>query len=346
MSDATRQVAVVGSRYADLAIEEEVLAGLGVELTRGWGGDADELVAVAGDAEVIVAGSAPRFDAAVLQRLSCRGIVRAGAGVETVDLDAARAAGIWVARVPDAGTEAVALHALTLVLAGLRRLTEADRHVRGGGWGIAGLRPLHLPSALTAGVVGYGRIGRRVASLLAGVGFSVVVFDPVAGAADDPQIRKADSLEDLLRASDVITLHAPGNADGSALIGAAELGLLRERALLVNTARGSLIDLDALVAALGDDRGLTAALDVFPVEPLAIDFPATVADRLILTPHMSWYTEESEVLQRRGAAEEAARLLRGERPREVVAEPLGLRPGVRSEELAQRAPSAGVEGKS
>lgn len=320
MSPAGRRVAVLGTRYADLSIEEAVWDGLGVEVVRGWGGDADEIVAVAGDADVIVAGSPPRFDADVLARLSCRGIVRAGVGVETIDLDAARARGIWVARVSDSGAETVALHALTLALAGVRRLIEADRHVRSGGWGLAELRPLRLPSSLTAGVVGYGRIGRRTAELLAGVGFRVLAHDPHAPEDPADPVRRVE-LEELLRASDIVSLHLPPLHDGAALLGADELALLREESVLVNTARGALIDQDALVAALRAGRPRVAALDVFAGEPPALDALAPVLDRLILSPHMGWYAEESEELLRRRSAEEAARLLRGERPRDVVVEP-------------------------
>ncbi|MBX5441993.1 MAG: C-terminal binding protein [Solirubrobacteraceae bacterium] len=320
MSRAGRRVAVLGTRYADLSVEEAVWDGLGVEAVRGWGGDDDEIVAVAGDADVIIAGSAPRFGADVLARLSCRGIVRAGVGVETIDLAAARAQGIWVARVPDAGTEAVALHALTLALAGLRRLGEADRHVRAGGWGLGGLRPLRLPSSLTAGVVGYGRIGRRTAELLSAVGFRVVAHDPhVPEDPADPVARVP--LEELLRTCDVVSLHVPPPGGGRPLLGAEELALLGEETVLVNTARGALVDQDALVASLRAGRPRVAALDVHATEPPAIDALAPVLDRLILTPHMGWYTEESEELMRRRSAEEAVRLLRGERPREVVVEP-------------------------
>ena len=312
------KIAILGTRYADFSVEEGVLAPLGATIVAGAGATSDEIVALAGDADVILAGSGPRFDAATIARLGCRGIVRNGVGVETVDLDAARAAGIWVARVADYGTDAVALHTVTLVLAGIRRLTEADRRVRAGGWGFAALRPLHLPQALVAGVVGFGRIGRRVAELLLGLGFEVLAHDPVA-PVDDRRVRDA-SLDELLAAADVVTLHAPAPADGSALIGPAELARMRAGAVLVNTSRGSLVDQDALVAALAAGRPQTAALDVYAREPVDASVFDTVAEQVILTPHMAWYTEESEHDLRVKAAHEARRILAGERPRDVVVE--------------------------
>lgn len=312
-------VAIIGTRYADFGLEEAEL-GPDVRIVSGAGATADEIAELAGRADVVLAGSGPRFDAATIGRLRCRGIVRSGVGVETIDLEAARAAGMWVARVADYGTEAVALHTVTLALAGIRRLLEADRRLRAGEWGVAGLRPLHLPSALLAGVVGFGRIGRRVAELLGGLGFAVIAYDPVS-PVDVHGVTDAVSLDELLTVSDVVTLHAPPPADGSYLLGAAELASMRDGAVLVNTARGSLVDAAALVAGLATGRPGTAALDVFEREPVDPAVFEPVAARMILTPHMAWYTEESERDLRVKAAQEARRLLAGERPLDVVVDP-------------------------
>lgn len=314
-------VAILGTRYADFSVEEEVLGPVGARIVSGAGASSDEIAELAGGADVILAGSGPRFDAATIARLRCRGIVRSGVGVETIDVDAARAAGMWVARVADYGTEAVALHAVALALAGIRRLVEADRRVRAGEWGFAPLRPLHLPSALVAGVVGFGRIGRRVAELLLAVGFRVVAHDPIAPV--DVSAVRAVSLAELLTAADVVSLHAPAAVDGSPLLGAAELASMKAGAVLVNTSRGSLVDQDALVAALAAGRPGTAALDVYGVEPPDASAFATVAEHVILTPHMAWYTDESERDLRVKAAHEVRRLLEGKRPRDVVVEPEG-----------------------
>jgi D-3-phosphoglycerate dehydrogenase len=316
-------VAILGTRYPDFSVEEEILAPLAVRIVGGAGATADEIAEIAGDAAVILAGSGPRFDAATLERLTCRGIVRNGVGVETVDLAAARRAGIWVARVADYGTEAVAFHAVTLALAGVRRLLEADRRVRAGRWGFAELRPLHLPSALVAGVVGFGRIGRRAAELLLALGFEVLAYDPVAPVGE-PRVRRV-ALAELLERADVVTLHAPAPEDGSPLLAAPELGAMRPGAVLVNTSRGSLVDEAALVAGLRAGRPGTAALDVYFREPLDPSVFADVSEHVILTPHMAWYTEESEHDLRVKAAQEARRLLEGERPRDVVVEPETVR---------------------
>ena len=312
-------VAILGTRYEDLAIEEQVLEPLGVAFVVDDGAGPAEIVAAAGRADVILAGSRPRFTADVISRLRAKGIVRYGIGTEAIDLDAARQAGIAVARVSDYGTEAVAFHAVSLAVTQLRRIVDADRSVRAGEWGVAAVRPLHLPSTLTAGIIGYGRIGRQVARCLAGLGFAVCAFDQYVTVPDGDRVASV-SLEDLLERSDVVSLHVPGRPDGRPLLDASRLAAMKPGSVLVNTARGSLVDVPALVAGLAAGRPGRAALDVYPQEPPDLTAFADVADRVLLTPHMAWYTEESEVDLRRKAAQEVVRLLRDEPLRDPVVE--------------------------
>jgi D-3-phosphoglycerate dehydrogenase len=304
-------VAILGTRYENFSVEEDLLRPLGVSLVGGDGGSPAAIWEVASEAEVILAGSRPRFTSDVLDGLSCRGIVRYGIGVDSIDVDAARRRGIAVARVSDYGTEAVAFHAVSMVVAQLRRLTEADRAIRAGSWGFADLRPLHQPSVLTAGIVGYGRIGRQVGSYLRGLGMRVYAHDAYVDITDSHQVQGL-TLVELLRTSDVVTLHAPGNPDGSPVLDAMAMGQMRPGSVLVNTARGSLVDLPALAEGLRRGRPSRAALDVYPDEPPDLSVLGDVADRILMTPHMAWYTEESELDLRRKAAAEAARMLRGE----------------------------------
>lgn len=315
-------VAIIGARYADFSIERRALAPLGAQLCSGDGASAEEIVRVAGDADVILAGGAPRFDANVIGRLRARGIVRYGVGVDTIDLEAARLNGIWVAHVADYGTEAVALHAVTLALAGLRRLGEADARVRAGAWDFGDLRPLHLPSALTAGVVGFGRIGKRVAQMFVGLGFRVLAHDSAVPVEGVERVEAA-SLDEVLSLSDVISLHAPA-VSATPLLDRDALARLRPGSVLVNTARGALIDVAALADGLRAGRPRVAALDVFSQEPPDLSTFDGVSERLLLTPHMAWYTEESERIQRECAVEAVRRLLCGERPDDVIVEPAAV----------------------
>lgn len=315
-------VAILGTRYADFSVEEEVLAAAGARLVSGAGHSFDEVVDVASNADVILAGSAPRFDARTLSALSCRGIVRYGVGTERIDLDAARARNIWVARVADYGTEAVATHAVAMVLAAMRRLRQADQRVRSGQWEFASLRPLHLPSASTAGVIGFGRIGRHAAKQLAGLGFRVLAYDPIFPPRPADAYAESASLDDMFEQADVISIHMPGEPSGKPFFDSERLARLRPGSILVNTSRGSLIDADALRAALQAGRPAFVALDVYATEPANAALFEGLEDVTLLSPHMAWYTEESERDLRIKAAAEALRLLRGERPLEVVVEPV------------------------
>lgn len=320
----TKRIAVIGARWPDLSIECEVLERSSHEIARDPGASREGILAAAADADVILAGPGPPFDADTLAQLRCTGIVRYGVGHDNVDVEAAGRLGITVAVVPDYGTDAVAVHAVALALAGLRRIPTADRMIKAGTWDVTALGPLHLPAALTAGVVGFGRIGRRTADHLRSLGFGRVMahdaFVPVAAAGIE-----AAPLKDLLAECDVVSLHAPARSDGRPLLGPAEFALMRPGSVLVNTARGTLIDTDALVGALGRGRPALAALDVFDPEPAEPERFAGVLDRVIMTPHMAWYSDESERDLRIKAAAEAKRLLEGDAPLHPVsseAEPM------------------------
>ena len=318
-------VAVLGTRYPNLAVEREIL-GSDVMVVGGNGHEADAIVDVARNATVIIAGSSPRFTQDVIARLDrCKGIVRAGIGVDSVDLEAARAAGLWVSNVPDYGTEAVALHAVALALAGVRRLIEADSLVRSGKWDIDPISPIHMPSAMTAGVVGYGRIGRRVGGLLLALGFArVMAHDPHA-SIDDRGVEPV-SLDRLLGSSDLVTLHAPAGDTGvGPLVSRREMSLMKEGSILVNTARGSLVDLAELGLALARGAPRIAALDVFEDEPPDLSAFAEISDKLILTPHMAWYSEETQLDLRIECATQARQLLDGRAPANAVIKPEGVK---------------------
>lgn len=310
------RVAIIGARWPDVEIEKQVLGVGEADVVRDLGESPEALLTAASGADVILAGPRPKFDAAVIEQLTCRGIVRYGVGYDNVDVAAAAQNGIAVAFVPDYGTEAVALHAVALALAAMRRIPQLDIAVKDGSWGFQSIRPLHLPEAMTAGVIGFGRIGRAAACHLRDLGFErTLAYDGFVGI-DEPGITAASQADVL--AADVISLHAPANADGTPLLGAAEIAALQPGSILVNTSRGSLIDTAALVEGLAAGRPAIAALDVFNPEPPDVAVFEPVRDRVILTPHVAWYTEESERSLRVKTAEEAKRIVAGEDPRNPV----------------------------
>jgi D-3-phosphoglycerate dehydrogenase len=314
-------VAVAGARFEDLDIEAHVLAETGAVLRRTPATSRDELLGGCAGAAVVLAAAHPRFTRDVIACLPrLRAIVRYGIGVDNIDVAAARDHRITVCNVPDFGTEEVALHAVALTLALMRRLHQASADTRSGLWDLGRLRPMHSPAACVAGVVGLGRIGRATARFLSGLGFGVWGFDPflTASALKDERLVICSSLDELFANADVITLHLPATAETRGLIGRNAFLAMKQGVLIINTSRGELIDEVALLEALVSERVGGVGLDVLRFEPPKKEDPLLSHPRAIVTPHSAWCTVEAEERLRRMAAEEVARVLRGERPSNPV----------------------------
>jgi D-3-phosphoglycerate dehydrogenase len=232
------------------------------------------------------------------------GVVRYGVGLDNVDTRAAAAGGIAVASVPDYCVDEVADHTLALLLAVERKVVELAQETRGGGWDFRVARPVRRLRGLTLGLVGFGRIGQAVAGRGAALGLEPLGFDPLVAEAE------AASLEELLRRADVLSLHVPLTDETRGLIGARELALLPEGAVVLNTSRGGLVDEAALADALAAGRLRGAGLDVLADEPPAADHPLRTAPNVVLTPHTAWYSEAAIEELRRRAIETALELAR------------------------------------
>lgn len=304
------KVVVTDQVFPDVEIERQVLGEVGGELEVAAGTPEDALARAPG-ADALLNTYLP-IDSDLIARLErCRIVARYGIGVDNVDLVAAREAGIVVTNVPDYCVEEVAAHALALLLSLLRRLPEADAAVRAGTWGTAPVRPIRRLSGLTIGLVGYGRIARRLADSLRVLGCRILVHDPyITPSEDGPALV---SLEELLRSSDAVSLHAPLTPETRGLIGATRLEVMPEHAVLVNTSRGPLVVLEDLLDALRAGRIRGAGLDVFEKEPVD---PEVVRDvpGLLLTPHVAYYSEESIRESQRKAATQVVKVLRGQPP--------------------------------
>jgi len=314
-------VAVAGARFEDLDIEAHVLATTGAVLRRTPATSRDELVAGCSGAAAVLTAAHPRFTRDVLAGLPhLRAIVRYGIGVDNIDLAAASDHGIMVCNVPDFGTEEVALHAVALALALMRRIPQASADTRAGLWDLGRLRPMHSPAACIAGVVGLGRIGRTTARYLSGLGFRVWGFDPflTASSLKDEGLVVCSSLDELFADADLVTLHLPATRETRGLIGRRSLLAMKQGVLIVNTSRGELIDEVALLEALVSGRVGGVGLDVLGAEPPAKDDPLLSHPRAMVTPHSAWCTVEAEARLRRMAAAEVARVLGGERPVNLV----------------------------
>jgi D-3-phosphoglycerate dehydrogenase / 2-oxoglutarate reductase len=241
----------------------------------------------------------------LLQRFRrCRIIVRYGVGTDNIDVDAATDLGIIVGHVPSYCADEVSSHAVALMLASLRRIAETDHRLRAGGWEVRRGEVIHRMAGRTLGLVGLGGIGRAVARKMAGWGLRLVAADPFVEPrlAIELGVELVD-FDTLCRESDCVSLHCPLLPETHHLVDARALSLMRPGALLVNTARGPLVDTASLLAALDDSRLSGAALDVFEDEPLPADSPLRRHDKVVLTDHTAWYSEESQVELQRTAAD-------------------------------------------
>ncbi len=308
------RVLVTDADYGVLDIETEVLSAAGHELLIARCRTAAEVIEAAQEVDAVLVQYAP-ITAEVLDALPrLRLVSRYGVGVDVVDTDAARARGVWVCNVPDYGTVEVALHAVAMLLALLRNLAGHDREVHAGRWDHRLGGRLPRPGGLTVGVVGLGRIGRMTMERAAPWFGRVVGYDPHLPDDAWPAGVERLGLDELFAASNAVTLHLPLTADTQGLVGADLLARMPAGSYLVNTARGGLVDLDAVVRALEDGRLAGVGLDVLPQEPPPVDHPLLGHPRMLLSPHVAWYSEESEAELRRKAAENVVAWARTGRP--------------------------------
>ncbi len=307
-----RHVIVVGQGYADYATEQEILGPHGVEPIV----QVDPADATFADhlerAEAIMVRDTPITSAHIDAAPNLRIIARYGIGVDNVDLEAARKRRVYVANVPDYGAEDVSDHALALYLSVQRRIVARDRAVRAGAWGVGQAEPMQRTATLRFGLVGYGRIARALHRKLAALGArDVLVTDPVLERA--PEGSELVDLITLAERADVISLHAPLTERTRHLVDAELLARMKPGAILINTARGGLVDERALLEALRSGR-LRAGLDVFEAEPPPAGHPFFELDNVVLSDHTGWYSETSIFELQSGAALEVARVFSGEAP--------------------------------
>ncbi len=281
--------------------------------------DADFNAEVCAAQALIVWHNTPVTATGIARLSDCRAIIRNGVGFDSVDVQAARARGIAVCNVPDYGTEEVADHAIALALAQCRQLFPLDAEAKQLRWTIRVGPNLRRLRGLTFGIVGLGRIGTATALRAKALGFRVCFYDPyLANGADKAiGVERVGTLEELLRASDVLSVHCPLNAETRHLIAARELALLKPSAFVVNTARGGIIAKEPLLAALRAGALAGAGLDVVENEPLQTAAEAATPN-LIVTCHAAFCSVESKIEMRRNSARIARTAVLGERLYNVV----------------------------
>jgi len=282
--------------------------------------DPAEVASRAADADVIIAAylSFPRAAIRILRRVGL--LVRCGVGVDAIDVEAATEHGVWVANVPDYGIHEVADHAMLLLLAATRHLNHFQESWPVNGWASTQYPTIRRLRGQRLGIIGLGRIGSEVAIRARGFGLEVVATSPHLNDArlTEPGI-KGLPLDELLRTSDIISLHTPLTSKTTHLLDRAAFAKMRRGVIIVNTARGPLIDLNALQEAIDDETVAAVALDVLEREPFPdLSMPFLKNPNVTITPHVAWYSEDAVRELGVLAAEEALRYLRGEQPRAVL----------------------------
>lgn len=287
-------------------------AGLGIRLHPRTGNRTPkELIEILGDAVGVIASTDP-FDASVFAACpSLRVIARTGVGVDAIDMEAATAAGVVVATTPGANEEAVADHALAMILALQRRLAENDAAIREGRWDRAGdLTPGDLYGA-TIGLVGSGVIGNAVIRRLRGFGSTICVYDPFLTQA--PEGTELVDLPELLERSDAITVHAPLTDGTRGLLGANEFAAMKSGSFIVNVSRGGIVDEDALAASIRAGHLAGAGLDTFAREPVG-DSPLRELPTVIMSPHIAGLSHRSIAAMTEQATQAVLDVLQGRLP--------------------------------
>ena len=311
-------VAVADSVFPNLDPAREVLSRIGAELTLSSAATPEAIMEVASGADAVLVTYA-KITAEMIGRMSrCRIISRFGIGVDNVDIAAATARGVVVTKVPDYCIDEVSDHAMALLLAVVRKIPFANARVHAGRWEMPAVVPIHRLRGSVLGLAGFGRIPQVLAPKAQAFGLTVVAYDPFVPA----EVFRAAGVESvdfpqLLRMSDYISIHTPLVPETRNLFNADAFRQMKPRAYVINTARGPLVDEAALAAALDAGQLAGAGLDVMSAEPPA-GSPLFGRDNVVITPHVSFYSEESLIELQTKAAEEVVSVLSGRPPRNPV----------------------------
>jgi D-3-phosphoglycerate dehydrogenase len=313
-------VAAYGHLFPNLDIEHEILRRADIELVDANRLTDDELASLG--AHGILLGPFKKLDRARLASLTaCKSVVRYGIGTDNVDLQAADQAQIVVCNVPDYCIEEVAVHALGCGLALMRALNYWDRSVKSGEW--RGQHPpaLRRPSTCILGIIGFGQIGRILEDRARRIFGAIKVYDPWYKQAEHELGSRTSfvaNLDELLRQADVVSVHVPLTPNTLDMLDETALRKMKAGAFIINASRGGIVNVPALLRVIREGHLGGAALDTFVKEPLSRDDELLGEERIMLSPHIAWKSDEAEIELRRGAAKEMVRVLTGCAPRSQI----------------------------
>lgn len=281
---------------------------------------AKQIIEVAHDADAIITQGADMSREAIMGLEKCKIIVKYAIGVNGIDIDAATEKGIFVCNVPDYGIEEVSDHAISLMLACVRKLKLYANQVETKGWTNYAIgKPIYRLKNSRFGLIGFGNIARLVAKKIKGFEFDVVAYDPFI----DPDVIQTMGvtpvgLNELIKTSDFISVHTPLTNDTYHLIGAEQFALMKPNVVIVNTARGPVIDSKALTDAIKGGQVAAAGLDAVDPEPIQKDSPLLGLHNVIITPHIAWYSEQAITALQTSVAWEVVNVLSGHQPKNLV----------------------------
>jgi D-3-phosphoglycerate dehydrogenase / 2-oxoglutarate reductase len=322
------KVLIVYAGHKEVNVERELLEAAGAEVIAAVQPDSEEAIANYGDCDALMVTIHP-VTADLMDRMpKCKIICRIGTGLDAIDIPAATARGIWVTNVPDYSIDEVSTHAMAFILALARNLFRHRTLSQTGTWRYQTERPIRRLAGQTLGILGIGRIGGASARKGQGLGFKVIAFDPYVSDSRFAElgVRRVD-FDTLMRESDFLTLHVPLTDETRHIINARALSLMKPTANLVNTARGEVVDIDALVAAVRAGTIEGAGIDVLPVEPPPPDHPILHEEAILVTPHIGWASTESGFDVRQRGAQDVADAIFGRRPK-YAANELATAPAV------------------
>ncbi|WP_087037977.1 D-2-hydroxyacid dehydrogenase [Thermococcus litoralis] len=291
----------------------EILKNAGLEVVYEEYPDQEKLKELVKDVNAIIVRSKPKVTKEIIDAApSLKVIARAGVGLDNIDVEYAKSKGIEIVNAPAASSRSVAELAIALIFNVARKVAFADRKMREGIWAKKQCMGFELEGK-TLGVVGFGRIGYTVAKIANAIGMKILLYDVIKNEERAKEVGgRFVELEELLRNSDVVTIHVPLLESTYHLINEEKLKLMKPTAILINTSRGPIVDTNALVKALQEGWIAGAGLDVFEEEPLPKDHPLTKLDNVVLTPHIGASTVEAQERAGIEVAEKVVKILKGE----------------------------------
>lgn len=313
------KVVALDHGYPSMEIERTIITQGGGEFIDADGLSPDGAQALYAEADALLVRWVRITPAMIKQLRRCQIIVRYGVGTDNVDVNAATDARIMVGHIPYYCTDEVSNHAIALMMACVRKVVSNHRKISQGGWDVNPSEKMWRTAGRTIGLVGLGNIGQAVARKLQGWRMKLLATDPFVDPARAKALGVAlVDLPSLLRESDFVSLHVPLLPETRHLVSAEQFAAMKPGAILINTARGPVVDTRALLQALDSGKLVQAALDVFEEEPIPLNSPLRTHPKLILSDHIAWYSEESEEELKITAAEETVRVCTGGLPRSLA----------------------------